>query len=297
MKTISGNPYIIDESILTSVGKGRDNVIKDFLDNTLRASQYTLNPDMSISLHDETVLFRNKIDVPAWVHDCTNVHFLNCGFSELKLPMGAKTVWIEDCKKLTRIIADEASIIDELVIRHCDNVDLTGLSNVEIKKVKLYQCGITTLKGLENVLRFLSVRDCKKLRIWDLENDHNPILKIEICPIRTFAKPLFSSDVTLGKLNKCNSLEVAIGAVEDLRIEGCREIQELKIIGNKLDTLVVDSLESLRKVETVDCTGSASFVNLPEIEEYVLPKISGVCVFENVNNIPDVQCRRKIVRK
>lgn len=295
MKTISGKSYTIDESILTSVGKGKDNIIKDFLNNTLRATQYTLNPDMSISLYGN-VIFQNRIDVPAWVHDCTNVEFLNCGFSELKLPIKAKTVWIEDCKKLKQIVAAEGTVIDELVIRHCDNVDLTGLSNAEIKKVKLYQCGITTLKGLEKVLRLLSVRDCKKLRIWDLENDNNPILKIEICPIRTFAKPLFSSDVTLVKLNKCSSLDVVIGAVEDLRIEGCREIQELKISGNKLDTLVVDNLGVLKKVETVDCTGSASFVNLPEIEEYVLPKISGACVFENVKTIPEVQCKRKIVR-
>ena len=296
MKTISGNPHIIDESILTSVGKGRENVIKDFLNDTLRATQYTLNQDMSISLHGY-VIFKNRIDVPAWVHDCDTVEFLNCGFSELKLPVKAENVWIEDCKKLKRVVAVEGTVIEELVIRRCDNVDLTGLSKAEIKKVKLYQCGITTLKGLENVLRLLSVRDCKKLRIWDLENDNNPILKIEICPIRTFAKPLFSSDVTLGKLNRCNSLEVVIGTVEDLRIEECREIQELKITGNKLDTLVIDNLGALKKVETVDCKSTASFVNLPEIEEYVLPKLSGACVFENVKTIPEVQCKRKIVRK
>ena len=296
MKTISGNPHIIDESILTSVGKGRDNVIKDFLNDTLRATQYTLNPDMSISLHGN-VIFQNRIDVPTWVHDCTNVEFLNCGFSELKLPVEAKNVWIEDCKKLKRVVAEEGTVIEELVIRRCDNVDLTGLSDAEIKKVKLYQCGITSLNGFENVLRMLYVKDCRKLRIWDLENDNNPIIKIEMCPIRTFAKPLFSNDVTLVNLNRCNSLEVIIGAVEDLRIEECREIQELKITGNKLDTLVVDNLGALKKVETVDCTSTASFVNLPEIEEYVLPKISGACVFENVKTIPEVQCKRKIVRK
>ena len=296
MKTISGNPHIIDESILTSVGKGRENVIKDFLNDTLRATQYTLNQDMSISLHGH-VIFKNRIDVPAWVHDCTYVEFLNCGFSELKLPVEAKMVLIEDCKKLKQIVAEEGTVIEELVIRRCDNVDLTGLSNAEIKKVKLYQCGITTLKGFENVLRMLYVKDCRKLRIWDLENDNNPIIKIEMCPIRTFAKPLFSNDVTLVNLNRCNSLEVIIGAVEDLRIEECREIQELKITGNKLDTLVVDNLGALKKVETVDCKSTASFVNLPEIEEYVLPKISGACVFENVKTIPEVQCKRKIVRK
>ena len=296
MKTISGNPHIIDESILTSVGKGRENVIKDFLNDTLHATQYTLNPDMSISLHGH-VIFKNRIDVPAWVHDCTYVEFLNCGFSELKLPIEAKMVCIEDCKKLKQIVVEEGTVIEELVIRRCDNVDLTGLSNAEIKKVKLYQCGITTLKGFENVLRLLYVKDCRKLRIWDLENDNNPIIKIEMCPIRTFAKPLFSNDVTLVNLNRCNSLEVIIGAVEDLRIEECREIQELKITGNKLDTLVVDNLGALKKVETVDCTSTASFVNLPEIEEYVLPKISGACVFENVKTIPEVQCKRKIVRK
>ena len=166
MKTISGNPHIINESILTSVGKGRDNVIKDFLNNTLHATQDPLNPDLSISLHGD-VIFKNRIDVPAWVHDCTNVGFLNCGFSELKLPVKAENVWIEDCKKLKQIVAEEGTVIEELVIRHCDNVDLTGLYNAEIKKVKLYQCGITTLKGFENVLRLLHVKDCRKLRIWE----------------------------------------------------------------------------------------------------------------------------------
>ena len=141
MKTISGNPHIIDESILTSVGKGRDNVIKDFLNDTLRATQYTLNPDMSISLHGH-VIFKNRIDVPAWVHDCDTVEFLNCGFSELKLPVEAKMVCIEDCKKLKQIVAEEGTVIEELVIRRCDNVDLTRLSNAEIKKVKIYSMKI-----------------------------------------------------------------------------------------------------------------------------------------------------------
>ena len=92
---------------------------------------------MSISLHGH-VIFKNRIDVPAWVHDCDTVEFLNCGFSELKLPVEAKMVCIEDCKKLKQIIAEEGTVIEELVIRRCDNVDLTGLSNAEIKKVKIY---------------------------------------------------------------------------------------------------------------------------------------------------------------
>ena len=297
MKTISGNPHMIDESILSSVNKGRENVIKDFLNNTLRANQYELLPDLSISLIDDNVIFRNRIDIPAWIHDCDTLQIINCGMSEFKLPMGARSVLIEDCKKLKKIVGDEAAIIDELIIKDCENVDLTALADIEIKKVKIYQCGIATLHGFENVLRVLSVKRCKKLRDWDLVNKNRPIIKIENCPIKTFSKPLDSDDVTITNLKKAVTLDVKVGTVDDLRIEDCSDIQDLKVSGNKLGTLVVDKCESLKKVETVDCTGSASFVNLPEIEEYVLPTITGACVFENVKTIPEVQCKRKIVRK
>ena len=298
MKTISGNPQMIDESILSSVGKGRDNIIQDFLKSAFMSRQYKLFPDMSISLIDENVLLRNRADIPVWIHDCTIVQIVNCGITDFKLPMSAKTVILEDCKNLKNIIGVEGAIIDELIIKDCENVDISTLTNVEIKKVRLYQCGINSLKGLESVLRVLSVKRCKRLRDWDLVNKNNPVIKLENCPIKTFSQPLTSNSVTITKQKKAVYLDVKIGAVEDLRIEDCSDIQELKISGSKLSTLVVDNCESLEKVETVDCTSSASFVNLPKIEEYILPPtITGACVFENVNTVPEVKCKRKIVRK
>ena len=106
MKTISGNPQMIDESILSSVGKGRDNVIQDFLKSAFMSQQYKLLPDMSISLIDENVLLRNRADIPVWIHDCTIVQIVNCGITDFKLPMSAKTVILEDCKNLKNIITN-----------------------------------------------------------------------------------------------------------------------------------------------------------------------------------------------
>ena len=62
MKTISGNPQMLDESILSSVGKGRDNIIQDFLKSAFMSRQYKLLTDMSISLIDENVLLRFLYD-------------------------------------------------------------------------------------------------------------------------------------------------------------------------------------------------------------------------------------------
>ena len=306
MKTISGkniNPnQALNESILSSTKSGQSTVIADFCDHYLRRANYSMNPDMSVNLHrTDDYEFFDVPEIPVWIKETQcNIRIAQCGITHFYLPEKGKKILIEDCSKLTKIDVKTNSDIEELVIKNCGNVDLSGLSkNFNGKKVKILKCGINTLKGLENVSKDLQVKNCAKLRDFDVELKNSPVITIQNCPLRSFTQPLNSIDATITTLQKSTDLDIKLGNVEDLRIENSNYIKSLKFSGNPIDTLVIEDCDILEKIELdIDCRTSASFITLPKITEYKFPKrLSGVCVFEDVLTVPEnVVCKKKLVR-
>ena len=306
MKTISGkniNPnQALNESILSSTKSGRNTIIADFCDNYLRRANYSMNPDMSVNLHrTDDYEFFDVPDIPVWIKEThCNLRIAKCGITHFYLPEKGQKILIEDCSKLTKIDVKTTSEIEELVIKNCGTIDLSGLSkNLNVKKVKILKCGTTTLKGLENVSKDLQVKNCAKLRDFDVELKNNPVVTIQNCPLRSFTQPLNSVDATITTLQKSTDLDIKLGNVEDLRIENSNYIKSLKFSGNPIDTLVIEDCDILEKIELdIDCKTSASFVTLPKITEYKFPKrLSGVCVFEEVLTVPEnIVCKKKLVR-
>jgi hypothetical protein len=306
MKTISGKNISINESInegiLSSTKSGRESVIADFCKDHFYKWQYQMNNDMSVNLlSKEGHTFLDLPDIPVWVKESAgDMYITECGITHLYLPIKGKRVIIEGCNKLEKIETKTASEIEELVIKNCGNIDLSGLSKeLNIKKVRILKCGITTLNGLENITKDLQIKNCSKLRDFDIELKNSPVVTIQNCPLRNFSKPLNSVYATITTLQKSTDLDIKIGNVEDLRIENSNYVKMLKFSGNYIDTLVVEDCDILEKIElNVDCKTSASFITLPKITEYILPKrISGVCVFENVLTVPEnIVCRRKLIR-
>jgi four helix bundle protein len=79
--------------------------------------------------------------------------------------------------------------------------------------------------------------------------------------------------------------------------EDCKELETLKIYGNPTDTTVIIDCDALKSLNTQDCKSSLSLVNLPAIDDYVLPsRITGACIFDEVKTIPEVNCKKKIIR-
>lgn len=306
MKTISGKNISFNESInegiLSSTKSGRENVIADFCSNYLGRANYSMNTDMSVSLHRTgDYEFFDVPDIPVWIKESKcNIHIAKCGITYFYLPEKGKKIIIEDCNKLEKIETKTASEIEELVIKNCGTVDLSGLSKeLNVKKVKILKCGITTLKGLENVAKDVQIKNCSKLRDFDVELKNSPVVTIQNCPLRNFSEPLNSVDATITTLQKSTDLDIKIGNVEDLRIENSNYVKLLKFSGNYVDTLVIEDCDILEKIElNIDCKTSASFITLPKITEYILPKrISGACVFEDVLTVPEnIVCKKKLIR-
>lgn len=304
MKTISGKNISISESInegiLSSTKSGRENLIADFCKSYLYQRSFQMNPDMSINLVIKSKFeFSDIPDIPVWIKEAEcDIIIEKCGITHFYLPSKGKKVIIEDCNKLEKIETKTASELEELIIRNCDNVDLSSLKDLKVKKIKIFKCGITTMKGIECAERIINIRSCKKLRTYDLDNKNNCILVIENCPIKAFATPLSSSDVTLVNLKKSSKLDIKIGNVDDFRLEECSDIEDIKISGNNIHTVVISDCEALETVDIdIDCKTSLSFVKLPKIKTYKIKNQSGVCVFEEVASVPEsIVCKKKLIR-
>jgi hypothetical protein len=215
------------------------------------------------------------------------------------LPRKARLIEITNCEKLKSIKTKGHSEIDRIYIENCPNVDLSEIAELNVKIVKIFKCGIKTLKGLEGVVRFLNVRTCGKLHTYDLKPKYNPQMIFAICPLRYFKEPINASSFTMDGTYGVKDLELGIGAVTDFCIENPKkDLSSIKITGNALDTIVINNAENLETVSIgVDCKESISFIDLPNINKYELPSlISGHVVFEEVKTIPDVNCKRVIKR-
>jgi hypothetical protein len=187
--------------------------------------------------------------------------------------------------------------IDELVLQDCPNIDFTELENITVKQVKIIDCEITTLKGLKGITSKLIIKNCKKLKTYDLECPNIKNIVLYRTPIKSFVKPISALDVSLINLRKVKDLEVLIDNVEDLRIEDCKDLETLKISGNPTDTTVIIDCEVLKSLNIKDCKTSLSLVNLPALENYELPpRITGACIFDEVKTVPEVNCKKKIIR-
>ena len=302
MKTIKGYNSNINEGILSSTKSGKSSTIEEFLKTMFYNERYYEKVQNEIDTYNIKYDFDfTKIDmVPFWIKECKSLKFDNCRFSEYVLPEKADVMTFNNCQHLSKIKTSKkaaTTTIDELILQDCADIDFTELENISVKQVKIIDCEITTLKGLKGITSKLIIKNCKKLKTYDLDCPNIKNIVLYRTPIKSFAKPISALDVSLINLRKVKNLEVLIGNVEDLRIEDCKELETLKIYGNPTDTTVIIDCETLKSLNTQDCKSSLSLVNLPAIEDYVLPsRITGSCIFDEVKTVPEVNCKKKIIR-
>jgi hypothetical protein len=302
MKTIKGYNSNINEGILSSTKSGKSSTIDDFLKTMFYNERYYEKVQNEIDVYNIKYDFDfTKIDmVPFWIKECKSLKFDNCRFSEYVLPEKADVLTFNNCQHLSKIKTSKkaaTTTINELILQDCADIDFTELENITVKQVKIIDCEITTLKGLKGITSKLIIKNCKKLKTFDLDCPNIKNIVLYRTPIKSFVKPISALDVSLINLRKVKNLEVLIDNVEDLRIEDCKELETLKIYGNPTDTTVIIDCDALKSLNTQDCKSSLSLVNLPAIDDYVLPsRITGACIFDEVKTIPEVNCKKKIIR-
>ena len=302
MKTIKGYNTNINEGILSSTKSGKSSTIDDFLKTIFYNERWYEKVQNEIDVYNIKYDYEfTKIDmIPFWIKECKSLKFDNCRFSEYVLPEVADVLTFSNCTNLTKIkTSKKASItrISELVLQDCADIDFTELEYITIKQVKIINCDITSLKGLKGITSKLIIKNCKQLKTYDLDCPNIKNIVLYRTPIKSFVKPISALDVSLINLRKVKNLEVLIDNVEDLRIEDCKELETLKIYGNPTDTTVIIDCEVLKSLNTQDCKSSLSLINLPAIEDYILPpRITGACIFDEVKTIPEVNCKKKIIR-
>lgn len=302
MKTIKGYNININEGILSSTKSGKSSTIEEFLKTMFYNERYYEKVQNETDAYNIKYDFDfTKIDiVPFWIKECKSLKFDNCRFSEYVLPEKAEVLTFNNCQHLSKIKTSKkaaTTTINELVLQDCADIDFTELENITVKQVKIIDCEITTLKGLKGITSKLIIKNCKKLKTYDLDCPNIKNIVLYRTPIKSFVKPISALDVSLINLRKVKNLEVLIGSVEDLRIEDCKELETLKIYGNPTDTTVIIDCEVLKSLNTQDCKSSLSLVNLPSIEDYELPaRITGACIFDEVKTVPEVNCKRKVIR-
>jgi len=300
MKTISGKQNILDESILSSTKAGGKIKIEEFMSSKYtNQANYKINDDLSVDLLISNALFGGYDDIPCWFKSAVNIEIERCKIENFTLPKKANLVEIKDCANLKTIRTKEESEINTLSIENCPNVDLSGIKDLKVKVVKIFKCGIKSLKGLEGVSRHLSVRTCGKLHTYDLKCEYAPQMVFTICPLKYFNEPLCANEFTMDGCYGTKILEFNTGIAQDIKIyDQKKDLTTIKIVGNNVDTIVIDGGDGINTVSIgVDCKESLSFCNLSNIEKYEFPaKISGCVVFEEVKTIPDVNCKRIIKR-
>lgn len=302
MKTIKGYNTNIIEGILSSTNSGKSSTIEEFLKTMFFNERYYEKVQNEVDTYNIKYDFNFiKIDmIPFWIKECKSLKFDNCRFSEYVLPEKAEIITFNNCPHLSKIKTSKkaaTTTIDELVLQDCSDIDFTELENINVKQVKIVDCEISSLKGLKGITSKLIIKNCKKLKTYDLECPNIKNILIYRTPIKSFEKPISALDVALVNLRKIKNLDVHIGNVEDLRIEDCKELETLKIYGNPTDTTVIIDCEELKSLNTQDCKSSLSLVNLPSIENYEFPpRITGACIFDEVKTVPEVNCKKKIIR-
>lgn len=301
MKTIKGYNTNINEGILSSTHSGKSSTIEDFLKTMFYTERYYEKVPNEIDTYIIKYDFDfTKIDmVPFWIKECKSLKFDNCRFSEYVLPEKADVLTFNNCQHLSKIKTSKkaaTTTINELILKGCADVDFSELENLNIKRLKIIDCDITTLKGLDGISYELVVKNCHKLKAFDYECTTTKRIAIYAIKPKEF-KPLYATEVILHALYGNKIVDVNIGQVEDLVVENCSHVLNLIISGNSVDTLVVKECNKLETIKTTDCTSSLSLVDLPSIEKYELPpRITGACIFDEVKTVPEVNCKKKIIR-
>lgn len=302
MKTIKGYNININEGILSSTKSGKSATIDEFLKTMFRSERYYEKVPNEIDVYNINYDYDfTKIDmVPFWIKECESLKFYSCRFSEYVLPEKADVLAFNNCQHLSKIKTSKkaaTTTINELILQDCANIDFTELENISIKQVKIIDCEITSLKGLKGITSKLIIKNCKKLKTYDLDCPNIKNIVLTNTPIKTFDTPISGIDVTIRVLYKIKNAEIKVGTIEDLKIENCNDLVSLNITGETIDTLVIQNCSRLESVKTTDCKSSISFVNLPAITEYELPpRITGACIFDEVKTVPEVNCKKKIIR-
>ena len=302
MKTIKGCDLKINEGILSSTKSGRSSTIEEFL-KTMFYSEILYK---KVENENDAYIIKydfdfEKIDmIPFWIKECKSLKFDNCKFSEYVLPEKAEVLTFNKCQNLSKIKTNKkaaTTIIEELILQDCPDIDFTELENISIKRLVISNCEITSLKGLKGITHKLVIKNCKKLKKYDLEEKNIKNIILTNTPIKTFDTPISGIDVTIRVLYKIKNAEIKVGVIEDLKIENCTDVISLNITGENVDTLVIQNCSKLESIKTPDCKSSLSLVNLPALEKYELPpRITGACIFDEVKTIPEVNCKRKIIR-
>ena len=302
MKTIKGYNSNINEGILSSTKSGKSSTIEEFLKTMFYNERYYEKVQNEIDAYNIKYDFGfTKIDmVPFWIKECKSLKFDSCRFSEYVLPEKADVLTFNNCQHLSKIKTSKkaaTTTINELILQDCANIDFTELENITVKQVKIIDCEITTLKGLKGITSKLVIKNCKKLKTYDLDCPNIKNIILTNTPIKTFDTPISGIDVTIRVLYKIKNAEIKVGVIEDLKIENCNDLISLNITGEMIDTLVIQNCSRLESIKTTDCKSSISFVNLPAITEYELPpRITGACIFDEVKTVPEVNCKKKIIR-
>ena len=154
MKTIKGYNSNINEGILSSTKSGKSSTIDEFLKTMFYNERYYEKVQNEIDAYNIKYDFDfNKIDmIPFWIKECKNLKFYNCRFSEYVLPEKAEVLTFNNCQHLSKIKTNKkasTTIIDELILQDCADIDFTELENISIKKsALLMSLWLSTWKAL-----------------------------------------------------------------------------------------------------------------------------------------------------
>lgn len=303
MKTFSGKLHNIDESILSSTHSGKTAYVKDWVENNLYSWEYKLNADYSIELVKD-VEFKGRTTVPVWIkeaHDHT-VTYNSCGNTKIELPFSAKSIRCVDCDSLEKIETKGATQIDSLYFENCPKLDLKNLANnkdLKVKRIKFVKCAIEDLASLSFVEKTIVAQKCKKLST--VNPPENPLCSVSIseCPVVLFGDKINLARLELEDIKKVKKILLDIVNLQELVIEDCDTIERIDITGNKLEQI---SIADCKKLDTLhidnDCTVSLNLDELPVIKNYELPsRLSGSCTVKNIMTEPQIDCRKKFIRR
>ena len=302
MKTISGKIYNTNESIVSSIGAGRKQYIDEFLgylSRVFKNTEYKVNNNESVDFTTDKIVYLTIKNIPLHIRTVTNLNIMGCTDKAFVLPISAKTVIIEDCSNLEEIFVKDSCDIKELYILNCSKLkNISALSNANINRIKIYNCPITSINSLSGVKDSIYIKNCTDLKSFDLKTKNVPNIKLERCKINDFECPVNTKKLSLLNVTRSKNLNLNIEQAIDILIQDLSKTKEIIITGNPVETMVINGIDLLEKLNIDnDCRQSLSLCNLPEIEQYNIKDIKGMCVTENVKTIPQIKCKRMINRK
>jgi hypothetical protein len=269
------------------------------LSRIFKDTDYKVNNNESVDFLTDRKVYISSRDIPMNIRTVTDLEIEDCKMKAFVLPISAKTVTIEDCSNLEEIFVKDSCDIKELYILNCQKLkNISELSKANINRIKIYNCPIQSISSLENVKDSIYIKNCTDLKSFDLKTKNIPNIKLERCKINGFDYPVSAKKLSILNVTRSKSLSISIEQSTDVLIQDLSKTKEITITGNPVETMVINGIDLLEKLNIDnDCRQSLSLCNLPEIEQYNIKGIKGMCVTENVKTIPQIQCKKMINRK